>query len=92
MTIPAKLFEEPAAGELAVKRALARKRHRITYDCMNAIVQADEVVCKLGYSFPRPGPRSGKGTKTTMPLVTALRGDSSRVCQACSDYDGEEIE
>lgn len=81
-------FKRKAAEKMADMREKARRRRRIPYDCMNAVVVGGEVVCKLGYRFP-PHAHS---KKTSMPLLTVLRGRSNIVCQKCRDYDGEECE
>ena len=83
-----KLFEEPTATELAQKRINARQKRRLTYDCMNAIVQRNSVICKKRHEFKSIGNRKDKG----LGLLTILRGVLSSACQECPDYDGEEDE
>jgi hypothetical protein len=68
-------FQEPVASRLEEKRDLARTKRRITYDCFNAIVKDEEVVCCRGH------------LADSIPLVTVLRGRSTKVCANCPDYD-----
>ena len=68
-------FEEPLASELEAKRDLARTKRRITYDCFNAVVMDGRVSCAKGH-LSRP-----------LPLLTVLRGRSTKVCMKCVDYD-----
>lgn len=82
------LFQEPTATQLAEMRIHARQKRRLTYDCMNAIVQGDGVVCKKEHEFKPISNRRNKG----IALLTVLRGTSSSTCQKCRDYDGEEHE
>lgn len=78
-------FQEPMATELTTKRIQARQKRRITYDCMNAIVEGNSVVCKKGHEFKAFGRRSNKG----MPLLSVLRGMTSSTCAKCGDNDEE---
>jgi len=72
-------FEEPLATQMEAKRDEARRKRRITYDCFNAVVKGDKVVCAQG------------GFASPIPLLTVLRGRSSAICQKCPVYDdGEE--
>jgi len=52
---------------------------------MGAVVQRDRVVCKFGHEV------KGGGTPKypSMPLLSVLKGISSKACQHCPDYDGE---
>jgi len=81
------LFQEPMATELTTKRIQARRKRRITYDCMNAIVQGIWVTCKAGHEFRRTGPKSSAGTG--IGLLPVLRGMASSTCKQCEDYDEE---
>lgn len=78
-------FKEPGSLELRRSRIQARRKRRLTYDCMGAIVKGDSVVCKFGHAFKSIASRSREG----MSILSVLRGRSSSVCQNCSDYDGE---
>lgn len=80
-TLGESLFQEPRATELAHMRIKVRRVRRITYDCLNAVVRNDRVVCRLGCAFP-----SARGG---LPLLAVLRGRSSSVCQKCPDHNGE---
>lgn len=87
--IDAKLFQKPAVNALTKLRIEARRKRRLTYDCMNARVMGDRVICQAGYWFPQ----FGRGAEYKgLDLVGVLAGRSSRVCQKCEDYDGEETE
>ena len=86
--IDAKLFQKSAANALTRLRIEARRKHRLTYDCMNAVVNGCRVICAKGHTFPSPGPGQAKGLR----LESVLTGRSSGVCQNCEDYDGEETE
>jgi len=82
-----KLFQEPIATQLASFRDKARKKRRIAYDCMNAIVVGEYVLCKRGHEF-KPLSVPGKHTpKGAVSLFSVLRGRTPRVCQGCKDYD-----
>ena len=87
------LFDAESAEKLKALRIKARGKRgkRLTYDCMKAIVTTtgNDVACKAGHIFKARGPNS---TKTTMVLVSVLKGHSSSECQQCPDYDGEETE
>ena len=76
----AHLFEEPAASELDKKRETARSKWCITYDCFNAVVRDDRVVCIKGYSL------AGKVRKS-MTLLSVLAGRSAQVCKECVDWE-----
>ena len=81
------IFTEPHASNLAKLRIAARAKRRITYDCLNAIVQyypTHCVKCKMGH-------RIGRGADGSMGLVSALAGRSALVCQNCKDYDADEV-
>jgi len=82
------LFLNPMAAELTKYRIRARKKRRLTYDCMKAIVQGDIVVCKKKHRFMKVGRQIKEG----FPLLAVLRGRSSSVCQRCKDYDEETTE
>lgn len=89
MTIPSKeLFQEPQVSELTTLRIQKRRKHRLTYDCMNGIVKGANVVCKKRHTFPPIGNRKEPG----LAVLTVLRGTLSSVCHRCKDYDGEENE
>lgn len=70
-----KYFEEPLATQLEIKRDEARKKRRITYDCFNAILSDGQVKCVHGHF------------SHFIPLLTVLRGRSTKVCVKCADYD-----
>jgi len=74
------IFTEPQASELAKKRIVARQKHRIPYDCLNAIVDGDKVKCKKGNVI-------GRAQGGAMRLISALAGRSALVCQNCKHYD-----
>lgn len=79
-------FRGRACQNLLAARIRARKSgKRLTYDCMGAVVQRDRVVCKFGHEV------KGGGTPKypSMPLLSVLKGISSKACQHCPDYDGE---
>lgn len=76
-------FEEPMASQLEAMREKARARHyRITYDCFSAVVNKDKVTCKKGHRLERG----------SMGLLSVLRGRTSKVCQTCPYYDGDDTE
>ena len=82
-------FREPQASKLTALRIQARRKHRITYDCMNAVtcLQEGVVICKKGHEF-KPVGKMQKG----MSLLSVLRGMCSSVCRKCKDYNGEDDE
>ena len=83
------LFDGVKAQQLTEARMLARSRRpRLTYDCMNAIVQGDVVQCKLDHKIRSIGKRAGGG----LLLPSVLKGISSSACAKCPDYDGETTE
>ena len=82
------VFQEPEATELATLRSKMRWERRLTYDCMNAIVKGDIVVCKKGHPFRA----RGRSTKTGISVLAILRGTSSGECRNCEDYNGEDTE
>ena len=55
------------------------------YQCLEAKVKEDRIVCAKGHSFSA----SAKGGKT-IPVLKLLRGDPLElsVCQGCRDYKG----
>jgi len=74
-------FTEPKASQLDKMREKAKRKHgRITYDCSNAIVKGDRVVCKKGCLLRRSG---------SVELISVLKGLAIRKCITCSDYDSE---
>jgi hypothetical protein len=81
-------FKYPMAADLIQKRIQARKKRRLTYDCMSGIVKGAIVVCKEGHSFPQVGRSEGQG----LSLLSVISGRSSRVCQNCRDFDQETTE
>ena len=83
--LSSKTFQEPAAAELTAKRIQARKKRRLTYDCLKAITDGVSVSCKEKHAFKKMGLRNKEG----MGLLAVIRGWSSSVCQKCGDYDGE---
>jgi hypothetical protein len=80
-------FKNPMAAELTKNRIQARRKRRLTYDCMSAIVKGAVVVCKEGHKFLQMGRRGGQGQG--LSLLSVLRGRSSGVCQNCHDFDQE---
>jgi len=89
MTIPSKkLFQSAKATELTTLRIQKRRKHRLTYDCLNGIVVGNSVACKKGHTFPSIGNRQEAG----LAVRTVLSGRSSSACHECDDYDGEENE
>ena len=81
-------FKNPMAAELIKKRIQARRKRRLTYDCMSAVVKGVVVLCKEGHRFPQVGRSQGNG----LSLLSVLRGRSSSVCQNCRDFDQETTE
>lgn len=77
-------FIEPQASELAKRRIEARKKRRIPYDCLHAIVDGDFVICGKGNCI-------GRATGDSMGLFTVLCGRSALVCQDCKDYDADKV-
>jgi len=78
------IFTEPDASNLAKLRIKAREKRLIPYDCLNAIVDGDKVICKKGNII-------GRHKTGSMDLVSALAGRSALVCQDCKDYDTDEV-
>ena len=83
-----KWFKRDQANELTILRIKARRKRRLTYDCMNGIVQGSTVRCKRGHTFKVMGRRKTPG----LPVVGVLSGMSSCLCRDCEDFDGEETE
>lgn len=83
-----KLFQEPSASKLVQMRIQSRRHKRITYDCMNAIVQRNIVICKKGHVFKPLGRKKTPG----LAVLSVLKGISSSVCKKCKDYDGDTTE
>ena len=81
-------FIKPMSAKLTQARIQARRKRRLTYDCMSAIVKGIVVVCKKGHRFPQVGRTHANG----LSLLSVLRGRSSSVCQRCKDYDEETTE
>jgi len=81
-------FNRPKVNELTILRRERRRKHRLTYDCMNGIVKGNTVVCKRGHTFPPISNRKEPG----IGVLGVIRGISSSVCRECGDYDGEETE
>jgi hypothetical protein len=90
MKVDSNTFKNPMAAELIKKRIQARRKRRLTYDCMSAIVKGAVVVCKEGHKFLQMGRRGGQGQG--LSLLSVLRGRSSGVCQNCRDFDEERTE
>jgi len=82
------IFQEPAATKLAQMRIQKRRHRRITYDCMNSIVQGDSIICKKGHVLKSIGRRKTPG----LSLLSVLKGISSSVCKNCQDCDEETTE
>jgi hypothetical protein len=78
------IFTEPEASELAKRRIEARKKRRIPYDCLSAIVDGGRVKCNIGRHI-------GHAVDGSMNLVSVLGGRSSSVCQDCKDYDADTV-
>ena len=83
--IDRKLFQAPAANALTRMRIQARRKRRLTYDCMSGIVKGEIVVCKKGHRFRA----RGRSNKTGIGVLAILKGTSSTACQKCEDYDEE---
>jgi len=83
-----KWFKRPKVNELTILRREARRKRRLTYDCLNGIVAGSTVLCKRGHTFKVMGKRKIPG----LPVIGVLGGMSSSVCRNCEDYDGEETE
>ena len=83
--IPESWFRGKKAEELTHERIRARKTRRLTYDCMNAVVTGDSVICKAGHWLKGSGNRKKPG----LQILSVLRGRSSSICQTCRDYDKE---
>jgi len=83
--MPESFFHGAKAEKLALERIKARKTRRLTYDCMNAVVTGDSVICKAGHWLKGSGNRKKPG----LQILSVLRGRSSSICQACPDYDKE---
>jgi len=83
-----KWFKRPKVNELTILRRERRRKHRLTYDCMNAVVTGSTVLCKRGHTFKVMGRRREPG----LAVLGVLGGMSSSVCHNCQDYDGEETE
>jgi hypothetical protein len=90
--IDSNIFKKPMAAELTNKRIQARKKRRLTYDCMGAIVKGAVVVCKEGHHFMSLGRGKGGGKGEGLPLLAVLRGRSSGACQRCRDFNQETTE
>jgi hypothetical protein len=83
------LFQEPWVSELTRRRIQARRKRRLTYDCMNATVRPGELVrCKQGHQFPKLAHSQVEG----LGLRSVLSGRSSSICQKCKDFDQETTE
>lgn len=78
------LFTEPHASALAKLRIHAREKRRLTYDCLNAIVDGSRVKCNQGNSI-------GRGSDGLMDLSATLRGRSSLACQGCRKYNADKV-
>jgi hypothetical protein len=77
-------FTEPEASRLAKLRIEARKKRRVTYDCLSAIVDGERVKCNIGRSI-------GHAADGSMNLVSVLSGRSSSVCQDCKGYCADKV-
>jgi len=65
------------------KREKRRKKQpRQTFDCFNAHVRGDRVVCVAGHRLTVA--RDG-----SMYLISVLNGTTASVCKTCPDFDGE---
>ena len=71
--------------QLTEMRVEARIQGRITYDCINAIVKGDKVICKKGYDL-------GDRIKHDLDLLQVLKGKTASACKKCVDYDEEKGE
>jgi hypothetical protein len=78
------IFTEPHTSNLAKLRIKAREKRRITYDCLNAIVEGDKVKCRKGNVI-------GRAQNGTASLLSVLSGRSAKVCQECKEYDADEV-
>lgn len=78
------IYSEPDASSMDNLRALRRARHRLTYDCFNAIATSDgRVRCRKDRTLKDTSPDK------SMLLVTVLRGGNSGICEKCPDYEGD---
>jgi len=77
-------FTEPRASELAKRRIEARKKRRLTYDCLSAIVDGERVKCNIGRHI-------GHAADGSMNLVSVLSGRSAKVCQGCKDHNADKV-
>jgi len=78
------IFTEPHASNLTKLRIEAREKRRIPYDCLNAVVDGEKVICKKGNII-------GRAQNGAMNLWAALAGRSALVCQNCKDYNADEV-
>jgi hypothetical protein len=69
--------------ELEEKRANARTRGRITFDCFHCqqVAESDRCRCSLGHSL-MPSHTSG-----TVSALQVLRGIHCSVCLSCAEFD-----
>jgi len=74
------LFKDKQATELEHSRTAARKTGRIIYDCRNAIVSGDRVLCQHTKIL-------GMAKDGSLPFVTVVRGTHSQICTGCKDYE-----
>ena len=83
-------FQEPRATALMTCRMMERKRHKIVYDCLNAVVNPTDptrVICRLGYEMKWPGRHQRPG----VPLESVLGGGTCKQCKKC-DARSEETD
>ena len=78
-------FQRSEADILTRMRIQTRRKRRITYDCMSAIVKGEIVVCKKGHTFKA----RGRSNKAGISVFSVLNGTSSAACRNCEDYDEE---
>lgn len=76
-------FQDPGFIILAEMRQEVRdKDRRITYDCLNTIVEGIKVACKKNHKL--------FGKRAKVSLLSVLRGQTSKQCKNCPDYDCED--
>jgi len=77
-----RFFEEPVATDLEYSREGKRERHRIVYDCFNALVIGDRVECCALEKL-------GRAKDSRVTLLSVLRGQAASTCQKCEVYETE---
>ena len=76
------VFEEPLASFFEGRRAAARAKRRIVYDCENArVIEGMRVICGQGRVLAPRNLVNG-----SMPLDSVLDGRGASECQECLCY------